>query len=282
MKYGRILTLLALVAFVTALAAPAQAARSRSTRRSSTASVKPTPTPKATETPAETKSGVVAAPATKTPNAADQPADTAKPPKTEETPKPEKPSKPAGVAASADTNSMFAGTNIKLKVLRADDIEIDPNPTTGTTTLLGNVYIETDQFILKGETVRKTGQVIRATGNLVYIEMPGSNGNTNKATAKRVTYNLETRKMLLEGDPVVTQEDPEKTVVSKADAIEYNQSDSGVGAIHFKKLPRSNRQPEMKAFYKNAAETPKATPSPRKINSGNSSIINIPPPDIGG
>ncbi len=118
---------------------------------------------------------------------------------------------------------MFAGSNIKLKILQGDDIEIDPNPTTGTTTILGNVYIETDQFTMKCETFRKTGQVTYATGNPVYIEMPGSNGSINKATAKRVTYNLETRRMRFEGDPVVNQIDPDKRTEIKADIIEYTQ-----------------------------------------------------------
>lgn len=259
MKYGRIITIIALAGFIAALAAPSEAARSRSSRR-------PADPAKATPTPSEAK------PALPPLNA-----DEAK-----EDPKPEKAAK-EGVSAATDSNSMFAGSNVKLKELRADDIEIDPNPTSGSTTMLGHVYIETDQFILKGETVRKNGQTIYATGSPVYIEMPNENGSTNKATAKRVTYNLETRRMRFEGDPIVNQIDSEKRTEIKADIIEYTQGKAEGGNISLKQLKNSNRQSTIKTYYHNeSASKPKATPSARKVNSGNSGIINIPQPDIGG
>lgn len=265
MKYVRILTLLALVTFVSALAAPAQAARSGATRRSSNSSVKATPTPEVT--PALTE-------ATET---NEPPVDTAK--SNEETPKTEKISKPAGMNP---TDTMFAGSDIKLKIMRGDDIEIDP--TSGTITILGNAYIETDQFTLKGVTVRKLDKrTIFATGNPVHIEMPGKD-TTNKATAKRVTYNLETRKMRFEGDPIVNVIDAEKRTQFKADIIEYNQGQSGLGAVHMKPLKGSNNQPEIKTFYNNAgAETPKQSPKGVKVNPGNAAeLLKIPSPDIGG
>lgn len=206
----------------------------------------------------------------------DKPADESKAQDEEaEEPEPAAGADPAGGMAPTDA----FGSDVNIEKMNFDKLTYDAN---GDLLLTGRVDIQSDKFNIKGAVVNyvKDKETLYAKGSPVHIEVHET--NPIKATGRTATYNVKTKQMVLEGDPVVNQFTSTKRVEIRGDIIRYTTGkNGGRGSLSVEMKPGSTRQPEYKEFPTKKASQKKNGEKAKPIGNNNTDLLKIPQTESG-
>lgn len=152
-----------------------------------------------------------------------------------------------------------------------EEMNYDPN---GDLLLSGQVDIQSEQMNLKCQNFRyvKTDKKIYAKGSPVHIDIPDNN---IKATGRNAVYNVATKQVTLDGDPVVNRYTDVDRTEFRADLIMFAQTGKGSApSMSMKMKPGSSRLPSIQKFPLKGSTAQKAAPQKAKpVKRNNTAII---------